>query len=101
MTPARPLVRTVRVMPALAAIVLLGCDEPSGISNNPETWQERAARQQAEFEATPNIRLPEVRRRLTAMGIPKAAITETVEEHGVTVFALRPTAAVFDRLDKP
>jgi hypothetical protein len=96
-----PLIRTMRVAPAAAAIVLQGCSEPTGLSPKPETWEERAARHEAEFNATPDIQLPELRKRLIALGVSQAAITETVEDNGVAVLALNPSPALFDRLDKP
>jgi hypothetical protein len=99
--PTRSFAGSVRVAPVLVAVALSGCSEARGISDTPETWEQRAARHKAEFDASPNIPLPEVRKRLLAMGVPREAITETVEENGVTVLALRPTAALFDRLDKP
>ena len=84
----------------LAAVTLHGCSEANGLSERPETWEQRAARQQAEFDASPDIQLPELRARLSKLGVPQSAMKQVVEDHGVAVLELRPDDRLFDRLDK-
>jgi hypothetical protein len=92
------------VLPALAAVgvavPLAGCGNAApGIDNRIETMEQRIKRQEAEFNATPDIKGEDLHRRLNALGIKDAWIKPAVEEHGVDTFELRVPASEFARLD--
>jgi hypothetical protein len=53
-----------------------------------------------EFNATPDVQLPELRTELHKLGITDKEISETVEENDVPIFMLTPDDAKFDKLDK-
>ena len=53
-----------------------------------------------EFNATPDMQLPELRTELHKLGITDKEISETVEENDVPIFMLALDDAKFDKLDK-
>jgi len=53
-----------------------------------------------EFNATPDMQLPELRTELHELGITDKEISETVEENDVRIFMLTLDDAKFDKLDK-
>jgi hypothetical protein len=84
-----------------AAIFVAGCGNAPGIPENSiETLDQRIKRQEAEFNATPDIQVPELRERLRELGVADAWITPAIEENGVEVLLLRVPNAAFARLDK-
>lgn len=83
------------VLPALA-----GCDgEAPGIKGHIETLDERMKRQEAAFNALPDIKGDDLRRRLHALGINDAWMKPGVEENGVEILELRVPEAEFTKLD--
>ena len=79
-----------------ASTLLAGC----GTRHSPETLKQRQARQQAEYEASPNIKGEELQQRLIAAGIPTQAMTPTLDDYQEQVFAIRIDRPAFDALDK-
>ena len=75
------------------------CGEAEGIAGRIETLDQRIKRQQAEFDATPDVKGAELRRRLNALGIKDAWMKPTVEDHGVEIFELRVPETDFAKLD--
>jgi hypothetical protein len=81
-------------------VAATGCGDAPGIRNNIESLAQRMKRQEAEFNATPDIKGVELRERLNALGIQDAWMTPALEEHGVEVLELRVPPAAYARLDK-
>lgn len=78
-----------------------GCDNAAGIpANSIETRAQRIKRQEAEFNASPDIKGDALRHRLNALGIEDKWMTPVVEEHGVDVLQVRVPPVEFARLDK-
>jgi hypothetical protein len=75
------------------------CGDAPGIKGNIETMEQRIKRQEAEFNATPDIKGEELHKRLNALGIKDAWMKPALEEHGVEVFELRVPPANFAKLD--
>ena len=80
-------------------LAVAACGDAPGIKGNIETMEQRIKRQEAEFNATPDIKGEELHKRLNALGIKDAWMKPAVEEHGVEVFELRVPKADFARLD--
>jgi hypothetical protein len=87
-----------QVLALTSAVVLLAACEKR---QPPETLKERQARQLAEYQASPDIKGEELRKRLIAAGIPSEAMTSTLDDYQEEVLALKVDQATFDRLDKP
>jgi GMP synthase-like glutamine amidotransferase len=69
-----------------AMLALAACGG-AGEPRRQESYAELKARQDREFAASPDIQLPEVRRRLRAMGVADSAtLPESVEETHVSLF---------------
>lgn len=75
-----------------------GADAP-GIAGTMETLDQRIKRQEAEFNATPDIKGADLRRRLNALGIEDAWMTPAAEENGVEILELRVPSTQFAALD--
>ena len=86
---------------ALGALAA-GCgNAPPGIPENSiETIDQRIKRQEAEFNATPDIKGQELIERLHAFGIKDEWIAPVLDDHDVEVLQLRVPSADFDKLDK-
>jgi hypothetical protein len=65
-----------------------------------ENDAELQARDEKEFANSPDMQLPELRKELHKLGITDAEISETVEDHGVPIFALTLDDAKFDTINK-
>jgi hypothetical protein len=65
-----------------------------------ESDGELQAQSEREFASSPDVQLPELRRKLHALGITDKEIRETVEENHVPVFQLTLDEAKFEKLDK-
>ena len=92
-----------RLQPVLTiAAALTGCgsgSEAAGIAGHVETLEQRMKRQEAEFNASPNIKGDELRLSLNALGIEDDWMTPALEENGVEILELRVPSAQFNRLD--
>lgn len=75
------------------------CGDAPGIDNKIETLELRMKRQQAEYDASPDIKGEELHKRLNSLGIKDAWMKPAVEEHGVDIFELRVPKADFAKLD--
>lgn len=75
------------------------CGDAPGIAGHIETRDERMKRQEAEFNASPDIKGEELRTRLNALGIKDAWMKRAIEEHGVQIFELRVPKEDFAKLD--
>ena len=89
--------------PLLSAALLLSLTacgnapfEPRRMESDAElqTWDTK------EFENSPDMQLPKLRKELHKLGVTDAEISETVEDHGVRIFMLTLDDAKFDKLDK-
>ena len=80
-------------------LAMAGCGDAPGIAGHIETRDERIKRQEAEFNASPDIKGEELRRRLNALGIKDAWMKPAIEEHGIEIFELRVPKADFAKLD--
>ena len=80
-----------------AAAAMAGCGPKRQAS---ETFEQRAARQLKEFEATPDIKGDELKRRLVAAGVPTGAMTPTLDDYQEEVLMLKVDRATFARLDQ-
>lgn len=76
-----------------------GCGDAPGIANRIETLDQRAKRQVAEFNASPDIKGEELHRRLSALGIRNSWMKPAVEENGVEILELRVPKVDFAKLD--
>ena len=65
-----------------------------------ESDAELQARDELEFANSPDIQLPELRKRLHALGVTESEISETIEENGVPILMLTLDASTFEKLDK-
>lgn len=65
-----------------------------------ESDAELQAQSDQEFANSPDIQLPELRKKLHALGITDEEISETIEDNHVPIFMLALDDAKFDRLDK-
>ena len=93
-----------RILPALASVGLLlsltACGEAKFEPRRMESDAELQKVDEQEFNATPDMQLPELRTELHKLGITNREISETVEENDVPIFMLTLDDAKFDRLDK-
>jgi hypothetical protein len=65
-----------------------------------ESMVELNAKQNADFAASPDVQLPELRKRLHALGVSDASIRQTTEENGVPILMLSLDRAKYVKLDK-
>jgi len=93
-----------RVLPPFASTALLlllaACGNGTFEPRRMESDAELQKIDEQEFNATPDMQLPELRKALHKLGITDAEISETVEDHGVRIFMLTLDNAKFDKLDK-
>ena len=88
------------LLPLALSAALAACgNEAPGIENHIETMDQRIKRQEAEFNATPDIKGEELHKRLNAVGIKDEWMKPALEEHGVEIFELRVPKADFAKLD--
>ena len=80
-------------------LAVVGCGDAPGIAGHIETRDQRMKRQQAEFNAMPDIKGEELRQRLHALGIKDEWMKPAIEEHGVQIFELRVPQSEFAKLD--
>ena len=91
---------SLRVISGVAlCLAVAGCGDAPGIAGHIETREERIKRQEAEFNATPDIKGEELRKRLNTLGIKDAWMKPAIEEHGVEIFELRVPKEDFAELD--
>jgi hypothetical protein len=81
-------------------LALAACSNSPVEPRKQESYAELKARQDRDFAESPDIRLPELRERLHALGIADGAIREVRDDYGEAIFLLSPDAATFDRVDK-
>ena len=65
-----------------------------------ESDAELQAVDKQEFDNSPDMQLPELRKKLHGLGITDREISETIEENYVPIFMLTLDDAKFDKLDK-
>jgi len=65
-----------------------------------ESDAELQAQDEREFANSPDVQLPELRKKLHGLGITDGEIRERVEENGVPIFSLSLDDAKFEALDK-
>ena len=92
------------MLPALLSAGLLlsltACGNAKFESRRMESDAELQKIDEQEFNATPDMQLPELRTELHKLGITDQEISETVEENDVPIFMLTLDDAKFDKLDK-
>jgi len=79
---------------------LAACGGAAEAPRRQESAEELQLRQERDFARSPDIRLPELRGRLIALGIAGDALTRATEEHGEPIFRIGIDDARFDRIDK-
>jgi hypothetical protein len=89
-----------KVVTAIMLLSLAACGNAKVEPRRMESDAELQAVDKQEFDNSPDVRLPELRERLHALGITDGEISETVEENGVQIFMLTLDDAKFDKLDK-
>lgn len=65
-----------------------------------ESDAELQAQDERAFASSPDVQLPELRLKLIDLGVPRPAIRQTTEDHGVAVFRLILDGPTFAPLDK-
>jgi len=90
-----------RKLCAISALCMAvaGCGDAPGIAGHIESRDERMKRQEAEFNATPDVKGEELRRRLSELGIKDAWMKPALEENGVEVLELRVPKTNFAKVD--
>jgi hypothetical protein len=87
-------------LPLALCLTLAACDrEAPGIAGHIETLDQRMKRQEAEFEATPDIKGNVLRTALKSQGIEDKWISPALEENGVEILQLRVPGPEFAKLD--
>ena len=91
-------------LPALLSVGLLlslaACGNAPFEPRRMESDAELQKVDEQEFNATPDMQLPELREQLHKLGITDKEISETVEENDAPIFMLTLDDAKFDKLDK-
>jgi hypothetical protein len=100
--PRRTDINSILIIGAALAFgsALSGCGSAPAEPRRQESFAELKARQDREFAASPDMRLPELRQRLHALGVSDHAIREVPDDYGEPIFLLTPDDATFDRIDK-
>ena len=83
-----------------AMLALSSCGNTSAEPRRQESLAELKARQEREFAASPDVRLPELRERLHGLGVSDDAIREVRDDYDEPIFLLTPDDATFERIDK-
>lgn len=83
-----------------AMLAFAGCGSGRSEPRRMESDAELQAQSEKEFANSPDVPLPELRRKLDALGITDKEIRETVEENHVPIFLLTLDDAKFEKLDK-
>jgi hypothetical protein len=65
-----------------------------------ESFAELQAKQDADFAASPDVQLPELRQRLRVLGVVDANMTPAVDDYEIPILMLSFTPAEYARLDK-
>lgn len=92
---ARASMLAITVLPWLAA-----CSPFPDGQRRMESAAELDAKKDADFAASPNVQLPELRQRLHALGVTDANITQAVDDYDERILMLSFDRAHYDRLDK-
>lgn len=95
MNRARAALLAIAVPPWLAACTPF----PDG-QRRMESAAELNAKQDADFALSPNIRLPELRQRLHALGVTDANMSPAVDDYHEPIYMLSFDWAQYDKLDK-
>jgi hypothetical protein len=82
------------------AVALAACSPfPTG-QRRMESFEELKAKQDADFAASPDVRLPELRDRLHALGVTDANMTPAIDDYDEPILTLTFSPAEYARLDK-
>jgi hypothetical protein len=81
-------------------LILPGCGNASYEPRRMESDAELMAEDKLAFDQSPDVQLPELRKKLHAMGITDQEIREDIEENYVPIFVLTLPSEKFDKLDK-
>lgn len=87
---------------SIAAVALLAaaCGNASGEPRRQESFQELDQKQKADFAASPDVQIPELRKRLRALGVADDDAAGGADEHGEAILFLSLDAGEFARIDK-
>jgi hypothetical protein len=87
--------------PAVLIPWLVACSPFPDGQRRMETLAELNAKQDRDFAASPDIQLPELRKRLRALGVTDASIGQAVDDYDEPILMLSFDRAQYDKLDKP
>jgi len=83
------------LVPSLAA-----CGDAPAVPRRQESAEELRLRQERDFAASPNIRLPELRQRLKALGVATNEMEQSTDEHGEPIILVSLDRSKFEMIDK-
>jgi hypothetical protein len=89
-----------RKLAVFALVPLLAACSDAEAKRRVESDAELQAQDEREYENSPDMQLPELRKALLAMGVAEEHIRAAKEDHGVDIFMLHTDGATFARLDK-
>jgi hypothetical protein len=89
-----------RRLALLLALALAGCGAPDVPARRMESDAELQRQDKLAYESSPDIQLPELRKRLLALGVASDEIRAAKEENDVDIFVLHLADAKFARIDK-
>jgi hypothetical protein len=90
------------IIGAVAIMALAACSPFPERQRRMESKAELQAKQDADFAASPDVELPELRQRLHSLGVTDANMSSAVDDdYGVPILMLSFTPAEYARLDKP
>lgn len=88
---------------ATAALLLglVACSPFPDGQRRMESFTELKAKQDSDFEASPNVQLPELRKRLHALGVADMSMRQAVDDYDGPILMLSLDRPQYDKLDKP
>lgn len=81
-------------------LAIAACGNTPAEPRKQESYAELKARQDRDFAESPDMRLPELRERLHALGVSDGAIREVRDDYGEPIFLLSPDVDTFNGIDK-
>jgi len=90
------------LLPLMLTLVpsLTTCGDAPAVPRRQESAEELRLRQERDFAASPNIRLPELRQRLKALGVATNEMEQSTDEHGEPIILVSLDRSKFEMIDK-